>query len=86
MPIAVGFGVATTEDAARVAQVADGVIVGSAIVRRIADRQQDPRLAVQVGAFVRSLKAAMHPRRAVVAVLRRLAIVGPLGSYLFLSF
>lgn len=61
VPIAVGFGVATAEDAARVAQVADGVIVGSAIVRRIADRQQDPQLAAQVGAFVQSLKAAMHP-------------------------
>lgn len=61
VPIAVGFGVATADDAARVAQVADGVIVGSAIVRRIGERLQDPQLAAQIGAFVRSLKAAMNP-------------------------
>ena len=34
-PVAVGFGVSTPEDAAAVAKVADGVIVGSAIVKRL---------------------------------------------------
>jgi len=34
-PIAVGFGVSTPEDAAAVAKVADGVIVGSAIVKKL---------------------------------------------------
>jgi tryptophan synthase alpha chain len=34
-PVAVGFGVSTPEDAAVVAKVADGVIVGSAIVKRL---------------------------------------------------
>lgn len=33
-PIAVGFGVSTPEDAKRVSQIADGVIVGSAIVKK----------------------------------------------------
>ena len=37
LPVAVGFGVSTPEQAATVARVADGVIVGSAIVRRQAD-------------------------------------------------
>jgi len=60
-PVAVGFGVATPEDAARVAQVADGVIVGSAIVRRVGAHGQDGRLVEEVGAFVRSLKEAMQP-------------------------
>ncbi|MBF0320197.1 MAG: tryptophan synthase subunit alpha [Nitrospirae bacterium] len=36
-PVAVGFGVKTAEEAAAVAAVADGVIVGSAIVKAIAD-------------------------------------------------
>lgn len=58
-PIAVGFGVATPEDAARVSKVADGVIVGSAIVKRIASHQQDPEMVRHVAEFVRSLKAAM---------------------------
>ncbi|MDR1082967.1 MAG: tryptophan synthase subunit alpha [Coriobacteriales bacterium] len=37
VPVAVGFGVHTPEQAASIAQVADGVIVGSAIVRMIAE-------------------------------------------------
>jgi len=59
IPVAVGFGVATPDDAAKVGAIADGVIVGSAIVKRIAAHQQDTGMAVQVGAFVKSLKAAM---------------------------
>jgi tryptophan synthase alpha chain len=59
IPVAVGFGVATPEDAAKVAAIADGVIVGSAIVKRIAAHQQDNGMVVQVGYFVKSLKAAM---------------------------
>jgi tryptophan synthase alpha chain len=55
-PVAVGFGVATPEQAASVARIADGVIVGSAIVRR----QDDvPSLA----AFVRELASAVHSAR-----------------------
>ncbi len=60
-PVAVGFGVATPEDARNVAAVADGVIVGSAIVKQIAAHQQDPGMVGRVAGFVRSLKAAMAP-------------------------
>ncbi|HBH78740.1 MAG TPA: tryptophan synthase subunit alpha [Nitrospira sp.] len=60
-PVAVGFGVATPEDAARVSKMADGVIVGSAIVKQIAAHQQDPGMVGYVAEFVRSLKAAMAP-------------------------
>jgi len=59
VPIAVGFGIATPQDAAQVAEMADGVIVGSAIVRQIGEHQQDPRLPQRIGSFVRSLKSAM---------------------------
>lgn len=58
-PVAVGFGVATPEDAARVSKMADGVIVGSAIVKRIASHQQNPRMVGHVAEFVRTFKAAM---------------------------
>ena len=58
-PVAVGFGVATPEDAARVSKMADGVIVGSAIVKQIALHQQDPAMIKHVAEFVRSLKSAM---------------------------
>ena len=64
VPIAVGFGVQTTEDAARVAEVADGVIVGSAIVRTVEEHQHDNDLPDHVGRFVRALKSAMGPAAA----------------------
>ncbi len=59
VPVAVGFGVATPEDAAKVAAIADGVIVGSAIVKQIAAYREKPEMVKQVAEFVRSLKAAM---------------------------
>lgn len=55
LPVAVGFGVGTPEQAAQVAAIADGVIVGSAIVKR----QQDP---AEVERFVRELAEAVHGR------------------------
>ncbi|BCA53421.1 Tryptophan synthase alpha chain [Nitrospira sp. KM1] len=66
-PIAVGFGIATPDDAANMSSVADGVIVGSAIVRQIADRLQDSDLVDHVAQFGRSLKTAMRSRAAVVS-------------------
>ncbi|MCI0428224.1 MAG: tryptophan synthase subunit alpha [Nitrospiraceae bacterium] len=59
VPVAVGFGVATPEDAAKVAAIADGVIVGSAIVKQIAAYRQKPEMVKHVAEFVRSLKTAM---------------------------
>ena len=59
VPVAVGFGIATPEDAAKVAAFADGVIVGSAIVRQVEQHRDDARLCERVGQFVGSLKAAM---------------------------
>jgi tryptophan synthase alpha chain len=64
LPVAVGFGVTTPEDAAKVARLADGVIVGSAIVNAIHDHQQDARMPERVRDFVRSLKHAMTPASA----------------------
>jgi tryptophan synthase alpha chain len=60
IPVAVGFGVATPEDAAAVAAIADGVIVGSAIVKLIAAHRQKPEMVKHVAEFVRSLKTAMR--------------------------
>lgn len=60
VPVAVGFGVATPEDAANVAAIADGVIVGSAIVKQIAAHREKPEMVKHVAEFVRSLKNAMR--------------------------
>lgn len=58
-PIAVGFGIATPEDARKMAAFADGVIVGSALVKIIAQHQQDSALLKKVSTFTRQLKAAI---------------------------
>ncbi len=54
VPVAVGFGIATPEHAAAVARVADGVVVGSAVINAL-DRGGVPAAAE----FVRSLRAAL---------------------------
>ena len=62
LPIAVGFGIATPRDAAKVAAVADGVVVGSAIVERIASAAPGGAAAA-VGALVGQLAAAVRGAR-----------------------
>ncbi|MBA3837816.1 MAG: tryptophan synthase subunit alpha [Sphingomonas sp.] len=57
LPIAVGFGVRTPEQAAAIARVADGVVVGSAIVEIIAAHGADAPGPVR--AYVATLKAAI---------------------------
>ncbi|HNR29949.1 MAG TPA: tryptophan synthase subunit alpha [Candidatus Hydrogenedentes bacterium] len=57
-PVAVGFGISTPEQAAAVAGLADGVIVGSAIVRLIAQLGDTPETAEKVGEFAAMLVAA----------------------------
>jgi len=58
LPIVAGFGIATPEQAAQVAGVADGVVVGSAIVK-LFEQYQGDQLADQVTQLVRSLKQGM---------------------------
>ena len=60
LPIAVGFGISTPEQVSRVAECADAVVVGSAIVRRIAELGRGEGLAHQMGMFVSPLVAAAH--------------------------
>ena len=59
LPIAVGFGVSNPEQAVLVAQSAEAVVVGSAIVNQIALHGRSPDLVVRVGRFVQSLAAAV---------------------------
>lgn len=54
-PIAVGFGVSNAEQFEALSEVADGVVVGSAIVRAIADGPQDG-CAERAAAVVRSIR------------------------------
>ena len=59
LPVAVGFGVSNPEQAGLVAQNADAVVVGSAVVNQIAKHGQSPALVKRVGAFVKSLVLAV---------------------------
>lgn len=59
VPVVVGFGISTPEQAATVAQSADGVVVGSAIVKIVAAHGNEPDLADRVYDFVKPLVDAV---------------------------
>lgn len=60
VPVGVGFGITNGETAAQVAKVADGVIVGSAIVNRIAANADNPQQAqAEVTELMREMRSAM---------------------------
>ena len=58
LPVAVGFGISTPDQVARVASLADGVVVGSAIVSRIGALGDCDELAGEVETFARTLADA----------------------------
>ena len=58
VPVAVGFGISTPEQAKRMAALSDGAIVGSAIEKILA--RSGRNAPGEVGAFVRSMKAALE--------------------------
>jgi tryptophan synthase alpha chain len=59
LPIAVGFGISTPEQAKMVAASADAVVVGSAIVNQIAQLGQSPELVARVAQFTSDLIKAV---------------------------
>lgn len=58
IPVAVGFGIHTPEQAEQIAGIADGVIVGSAVVRLIA--QDQGNAAKAISAYVQEMKQAVN--------------------------
>ncbi len=59
LPVCIGFGISTPDDAAKVSQFADGVVVGSAFERLIESGLQDKDIAEKVGEFAARLKGEM---------------------------
>ncbi|PLX89464.1 MAG: tryptophan synthase subunit alpha [Desulfuromonas sp.] len=63
IPVGVGFGITTPEDAAAVGRFADGVVVGSALVRIIEKYGTSNELLPQVRQFIESLKGGLAASR-----------------------
>jgi len=60
LPLVVGFGISTPEQAKEFAPLADGIVIGSAFVRLIAEHADSPDLVPQVSALARKIKEAMR--------------------------
>ncbi len=61
VPVVIGFGVSSPDQARALRGLADGVVVGSAIVQRIAERGSRTTRSGRVARLVRSLKQALRP-------------------------
>ena len=59
VPVAVGFGIGTAQQAAAVGELADGVIVGSRLVRAVAEAGERTEAAIAVADFIAGARAAM---------------------------
>lgn len=57
LPVLVGVGVSTPEQAAEVCEVADGVVVGSAIVRRVLETKSPEAVGELIGEFRSAIDA-----------------------------
>ncbi|MDJ0836670.1 MAG: tryptophan synthase subunit alpha [Acidobacteriota bacterium] len=55
----VGFGISTPEDAAKISKVADGVVVGSALIRKLEGTTTREEAVKAAGDFIGSLRAAI---------------------------
>ncbi len=59
LPICIGFGISTPDDAAKICEFADGIVVGSAFERLIESSPGDGNVAGRVGELVARLKKAI---------------------------
>lgn len=58
IPCAIGFGISTPEQAKKMADISDGAIVGSAIIKLVAEHENDEAKAV--GDFVKAVKSKIN--------------------------
>lgn len=56
LPVAIGFGIKTPEDAANMGKIADAIVVGSSIVQTIAEKQDPQSVSKQVQSLASALK------------------------------
>jgi tryptophan synthase alpha chain len=59
VPVAVGFGISTPAQAATVGEVADGIIIGTRLVRAVADAPDRDAAVAAVTGFLSETRAAL---------------------------
>ena len=60
VPICVGFGVSDPAQAQQVAQMGDGVVIGSAIVKKVEEWNKESDLPQKLQSFVTPFSQAIH--------------------------
>ena len=60
LPTVIGFGISTPSQAAEIAPLGDGIVVGSALMKKIEEGQERGTLIASASSFVRDLKQAMN--------------------------
>ena len=63
LPLYVGFGIATPDDAARVAACADGAVVGSALIRTIDQATDASEAVTSAREFLSRMNNALNPEK-----------------------
>jgi tryptophan synthase alpha chain len=60
LPVAVGFGISKPQQAREIARFADGVVIGSAVVRLIDENKNNPDLVKIVSGYVSGIKKVLR--------------------------
>jgi tryptophan synthase alpha chain len=63
LPVGVGFGISTADQAARIASFADAAVVGSALIGVMERERKKARKVEKAGRFIAGLKRAMNGRK-----------------------
>jgi tryptophan synthase alpha chain len=60
LPLAVGFGITNPKQAREISDIADGIVIGSAVMRLIDENKSNPDLVKIVSAYVTEIKQALY--------------------------
>jgi tryptophan synthase alpha chain len=60
LPLAVGFGISNPKQASEIANFADGIVIGSAVVRLIDENKNNSDLVKIVSQYIREIKGALR--------------------------
>ena len=63
LPLAIGFGIKGPDSAAAISGLADGVVIGSALIEQLADAASEPEACRRVRDFLAPVRAAMDNSR-----------------------